>query len=519
MSIPATLPGADSPSRTGRLALALLILLAPLAMALSAPVNHDEDQYLGAALFVREWVPYRDFASLQPPLHAWVLAPVIALFPGWGFLAARIATALIASLMLALFHRIAIRAGARWRAATIATLLFVCTTIFHIGASLARNDILPVLLLVLGIGAAIGDRRRPAAIWPLLAGLCLGLAVSSKISYAPPAAALALWFLIAAESRPQWRARWIAAALAGIGTLIGLLPLILSALTAPEALFWGLVRFGIAGPHDYYTQWGQGYWLTPPGKLQRLFRVMAEGSSLPVLILWLVIRLRAVVRGNGARQWSDIERLTDLMILAGLAATWGPTPSWRQYALPLLPPLYLWFALRITASPIRVRAAVIVLALFAVAGLARPARDVAAAVQDGSPVLRSEARAQTIAAILTDQHVTGVLTTPYIHAAMDSGHPLDPRLATGVFVLRNHGLISPAKAAQYRVLTYETLFAQLDSAPPPAILTNIEKPSEMFPQLPDSELRRYAVLRGYRLHPLPGGVGELWIYPKAAISR
>jgi hypothetical protein len=197
-------------------------------------------------------------------------------------------------------------------------------------------------------------------------------------------------------------------------------------------------------------------------------------------------------------------------MLGALTAAWAPTPSWRQYLLPLLPPLFAWLALRLTQRPLRLRALWLVIGLFALAGLARPLRDLTGTVRNGSPILDAEQRAHAIAAALPRPDT---VTTASIHAGLDSRHDLDPRLATGVFVLRNHSLLDAARAARFRVLTRETLFAQLDRRPPHAILTGIEQRDDMLGEPGDAELARYAAARGYRLQHLAGGVGELWTYP------
>jgi len=87
--------------------IACLVCLAmslPL-LALIAPVNHDETQYLAASyLRSKGLVPFRDFLFLQTPLQVFAFAQLFDWFPGHSLPTARVATGLIGSAtMLGLF--------------------------------------------------------------------------------------------------------------------------------------------------------------------------------------------------------------------------------------------------------------------------------------------------------------------------------------------------------------------------------------------------------------------------------
>ncbi|MBI5506217.1 MAG: glycosyltransferase family 39 protein [Deltaproteobacteria bacterium] len=482
---------------------ALLVL-----MALAAPVNHDEDQYLGAAALVRDAAIYRDFMSLQTPLHAYVFAP-LTLLTGWSFLAMRVATALLAAATLALVYAAQRLLGVGRRTAMLATALLLCCTAFQVGASVVRNDILPALLLALAIVAAL--RALDGAAWsaPLAAGLCVGLAIAAKISYAPFAPALCLALLLPAHpAQPIFGRRIVMSTVAGIGVLAGMLPAVLCFARAPEAFWWGVVAFARSAPHAYYGASGQAPWLTPWGKLLRLLLVAAEGPALPALVVWLVASRRA--HDGAARR---ARSLLGLFVLAGLVAAFLPAAGWRQYLLPALPPLFILLGTILTEPDDRRRAWGTLLVLFALAGLARPARDAAVALAEGSPVLRTERSAHRIGATLRAAGISGRLATVSVHAVVDSGHEFDHRFATGVFVARSRGLLSIEAADAFHVLTADGVARAFDRAPPGAILTGHEQPSDTFPLRQDATLRDYALAHAYVLHPVAGDDGELWLAP------
>lgn len=490
--------GGSLPILRARFALPFLALLLA-AMALAAPVNHDEDQYVAAATLASHAVLYRDFLSLQTPLHAWVFAP-LALIPGWAFLAMRLATALLAGGTLALVHALQRALGVERRAALLATALLACCTAFQVGASVVRNDMLPALLMTLGLAALLRlSGWRGAA----LAGLCVGLSISAKLSYAPFAPALCLALLLPGDA--PFRQRLGTATMAGGSVLAGMLPIFLYWIWAPEAFWWGVVGFARTAPQAYYAGTGLGFWLTPLGKVARLLLVALEGPALLALLLRLAWRGR-----------TRTDRGIDLFLIAGLVAAFLPTPSWRQYLLPALPPLFVGLGLAWRRPP---RLLITLLALFTLVGLARPARDMVTAAGDGWPAFLVERHAHALGRALDQAGVSGPVATTSVHAVLDSGHAFDPRFAPGAFVLRNHHLLDAAKAARLHVLTAETLAPAFDRVPPQAILTGYEIPSDMFPVRQDEALRDYALSHAYVLHRAPGDDGELFLAPSKPWSR
>ena len=498
---------AAAPSASLCAAFLSALLLLPLLMALTAPVNHDEDQYVGAAALIGHAVIYRDFMSLQTPLHAYVFAPLMAAGT-WAFPAMRAATALLASITLLLAYRAQRWLGAGWRRAMGATLLLLCCTAFQVGASVVRNDILPALLLTIAIIAAVRALRRAGGVAALPAGLAIGLAISAKASYAPFAPALCLGLLLLPQpARPRFGQRLAIGCIAGTGVLIGLLPAFLCWYRAPDAFWWGVVIFARTAPQAYYAASGQAGWLTPEGKLLRLLLVALEGPALAVMLLRLAGRPRA----SGEAGASAI-RLLDIFTVAGLVAAFIPTPSWRQYLLPALPSLFITFGLIPGGGRARdrIRAGLL---LFALVGLARPARDVALAVVDGSPPLHAARSARMTEAELAAAGIEGPVATVSIHAVLGARQGFDIRFATGPFITRESGLLNPARATAFHVAPADMVAMSFDRSPPSAILTGDEHPSEMFPLRQDQPLRDYAVAHAYRLHRLPGDDGELFIAP------
>ena len=64
----------------------LLLALALAALAMARPIDHDESQYVAAAvLSAHGLMPYRDFAYLQTPLQPLLFAPIASLGGIWAW--------------------------------------------------------------------------------------------------------------------------------------------------------------------------------------------------------------------------------------------------------------------------------------------------------------------------------------------------------------------------------------------------------------------------------------------------
>lgn len=489
-----------------------LLTLVLLMLSLFAPLDHDEGQYVGAVAMMRHGLPYRDFAYLQTPLQPLLFAPLAWIAKGWLFPALRIANALLASGAVALLWLAARRAGASMRGAAIAAMALLCTQMLLFAASVARNDALPLMLMIAGLAAflpLLGEgRRAPAA---LCAGLLLGAAASAKISYGLPAAALGLFALI------HWRTIGAShVAQLAIGGMLGGLPTVWLLYVAPDAAWFGIIDYSLKAPVEWRLLNGQAFMLQWPLSLARLLRYLAQGCGM--------IALAATCAVAGRRR-TPIERLLDMMILAGLAAAWLPRPIYVQYLGPLLPALLARFALLVDAPFWRRRAGRTLIAIGLCAGVAEAALSSGRNLLLGhSPVLaigrdvramdQALSDAGLSAAGLSDTGLSGPIATLSPARAVDARLPLDRRFITGPFLLRTRAVLTPAQAHAFHAATWRTVAADLDRAPPAALLTGGEMaPGPAAPHGLDAPLANWAIVRGYRPVMLPSGETTLFIRP------
>ncbi|MDE0947494.1 MAG: glycosyltransferase family 39 protein, partial [Sphingobium sp.] len=228
--------------------LAMLVISWFAGLALATPFDHDESQYVAGALFSTKMLIFRDFLYLQPPLHAWAYAPVAWAFPTTMVIAMRLVTAMTALGTLAALWAAQRRAGVSRSSATIATLLIATTAAFQFTASVVRNDMLPTLLSSLALLLVMAALRSDRLLYWLGAGLLFGLAIATKLNFAPLGLAVGL-FAIANRGRCGLPAAMMLAA----GALIGTLPMLLIGAAAPEAFIYGVLHYGAVAPHAWYA--------------------------------------------------------------------------------------------------------------------------------------------------------------------------------------------------------------------------------------------------------------------------
>lgn len=497
-----------APVRTRAVPLAIILALALTLWfgltAIATPFDHDESQYIAGAYFSSRLMIFRDFLYLQPPLHSWTFAPLAWLFPSHMVLAMRLATAVTALCALGLLWLAQRAAGVSRDSAAIATLLMASTAAFQFTASVVRNDMLPLLLSVMGMGIALLALQHCKPRYWVASGFAFGLAISAKLSFAPLGLAVGL-FALGTGGRCGMKA----ASLLALGGLAGLVPTLLAWALAPSAFFYGVVTFAATGPFAWYAANGAGGELSLAEKLLDLLKWLASGPALVALLLltanWFVTRGR--IRSPG-------RRLALWMVAGGLVGAAGPTPTHVQYIAPLLPPLALalgYFLDDARRWPFAMREGALgLLALAAIPGLMGATRDVSAMARTGSPILEATTAAHWAGSLVRGISGDDEVVTLSPQMIVDSGLKLDPRFAAGPFVYRTGWTMTQAGARAVNAMTPETL-ADLDRNPPEAILVGYEGGTRKLPLRPDDGLIAYARARAYRMVAMPDGVGRLYV--------
>jgi hypothetical protein len=448
-----------------------LLLVAFLALAMARPIDHDESQYVAAAvLSAKGLLPYRDYAYLQTPLQPLLMAPVAALAGAWAWPALRLVNALLGWLTVAGVYVAARRSGAGERAALIAALGLAACDILLFSAAMARNDALPAALLA---GAMVAMAGRPTRGNGVLTGLLLAGAAAAKISYALPAAAVGLWALWRRE-RPGWV---VLGALAPAMLVAWLWRL------APADALFGVLTFPAKAPAEFYAD--RPWKLSLAAKAVDTLKFLALGPALLAAVT--AVRGRAL---QGPWCW---------LALAGLIAALLPEPTWRQYWLPALPPLFVMAALGIERRP-PTRAMRLAAVPFVAAGLAPSLIALAAG---GGMFLAMRERA-AIGEALNAHGPVATLSPQFV------ANP-DPRFAAGPFAFRIRRFLSPNDEVARGIVTPRTLTAQFAAHPPGAILIGGEGKWTSGTDGADAPLEAWARSNGWRRVPLASRRFRLWV--------
>lgn len=463
----------------------LLLALALAALAMARPIDHDESQYVAAAvLSAHGLMPYRDFAYLQTPLQPLLLAPVAGLAGIWTWPALRLVNALLGAAAVGFVYRAARIGGAGQRVGLSATGLFACSDILLFSIGTARNDALPVALLAGALPFIVAaDRGAATKLTAMLAGLLLAGAAATKISYALPAAAYGLYALRHRRHRPQFL---VIGALPALSLVAG------TWWTSQDAFVAEVLRFPSLAPGEYYAAAGRLWKLSYAAKAIDTLKFLALGPALLAVIL--------CVRDRRASRLEAI----DWMAIAGLIAALLPFPTWRQYLLPMLPPLFVRLALVLETRPPG-RAAIGAGGVFAAAGLipsllALSAWPMAAAMRSGTAIGAALTRAHVLEPVAT-------LSPQFLPAARRLP---DPRFATGPFYFRSNTLFLPAEEARFGLVSQARLASGL-AIRPAAILTGGEGAWTSGDDRLDARLADWAGRAGYTRVDVPDTRFRLYI--------
>ncbi|WP_440978934.1 DUF2029 domain-containing protein [Sphingomonas pseudosanguinis] len=391
----------------------LAVLLCALAIA--RPVDHDESQYVAAAMLSGAGlIPYRDYAYLQTPLQPLLFAPIAWASGRWVWPVLRLVNALLGLAAIAGVYHAARLWGADRRAAHWAAGLFATCDILLFAVGTARNDALPAALLAWAlVGVARGERGDASRGTAILTGLVLAAAAAAKISYALPAVAYGLWALAHRGHRPGW-------VVAGTLPVIVLIAALYAA--APEGFLFGVLHFPSQAPAEYYA--ARPWKLSWAAKLIDSLKFLTLGPALIGVVLVMRKRPPAVLV---------------LLMIGGAIGAVLPFPTWRQYWLPLLPPLFVALALLWHVAPPapRWRGA---LAFFAMVGLV-PTLITLIGRDEAMSLPAALGEGQRVAATMDRIGVTGPVATLAPQMLAVTGRMPHPDFATGPFYFRSRALL------------------------------------------------------------------------------
>lgn len=502
---PRTFPPHPVASYRSLLVITLFALMALLALA--APIDHDEDQYVAAVMLTAKFRPFADFLMLQTPLQAYVAAPLLALFPGWSLVALREANAALAAGLIILTGLVARSAGAERRVSLLAGLMTLSSSAFLFSASVFRNDMLPAVLAAASMLAVLHalKQERGSRAW-LTAGLAGGLAASAKVSYAMPLAGTALF--LAGYLLGKRRDSFLPVTIPFLaGAMLGLAPMAFVMARAPAQAWYGIIQYALMAPGEWYQLNGSGWMMSSWHTARVALATLLSGPAL----LALILVLRGTPGDRHDRPRGSARAYLLVMTAANFLAAVMPMPSREQYYVPLLLPLFALFALDLSAARRRSQRLGWAIAAFMAAGLTPRLLILAGALGSNQwPALAATAESHWVGREIRRAGLNGPLATLNARLVVDSGLPLDRRFATGAFFYRTGDSVPDRDQAMMHVVSPRTMGRSLDIDPPAAILTGYENSHNVDRIGLDGPLSRYAQTHGYRQIRSPFGSASLF---------
>ena len=495
------------PALERRVSLALLAVcwLLCAATALTEPLDRDEHMYLTAARLSGELQLYEDFAFLQTPYSVGVYRLVLALTPDpWTLLPARGMKILVTGAMIALLFVALRRLGARpLLAAGLVTLLYQNEQIRET-ASLARNYDFAQISILAGICLVplrAGDDDGP---WRMIAvGMLAAVAVGFKLTYAPLAALLVAWPLVAAGGRRLTHAGWI-----GVGAFTGMLPAVAVMVGVdPAALQFNLLEYHFLNA-ELHSATGYEPLASLWDRISRTGGNLLAREQRPLFAMTVFAVTLNVAPWSRPRTWTPGYRAWFVLIFLVAAAIMAAVPRPIQGAY--FGPAYFGMVLFVAVASDRLSTqgarAVLVLCLVTAA--------ISAAMNAGYEV-------RVLTRALDPDHWTGVtlhrngeqvaalaapglpVLTTHPLVALEGGRTIYPELATGEFTWRAGKLLGDEQRTLIRSTSEESFADLLVARPPGAVITE----SDAFW---DEPLAVWAAEAGWIEHVLDDARVRVW---------
>jgi 4-amino-4-deoxy-L-arabinose transferase-like glycosyltransferase len=488
--------------------------------AMRAGGSHDEHQFIASAQLLVDHglLPYRDYAYFHLPNLVFVYG-LLFRFTAYKLLAARLLSALLVTAIaglvfyftLDLFRKepkmIGLAAGCG------SVLLLMANPLLAYAGSLAWNHSLAMFLALL---AAIllwqGARGARPAWWVFGSGLCLGLAVGTRLSFLSALVPFAVALYIYPGARPAKRWMGLAVYFAA-GFLLAMLPALALFAIAPAQFIFGNFTYpnlntiyraeiGFFGPPNPMTSFEKlaYFWeqiLPQPGNLLLFVALLFWGYTCGLVEVW--------------QRKRDRFAFIFFLLLAPFVG-WGalaPTPAWDQYYAAPVPFAVLAIVLGLAALVRRYPAQsgwflAIFLQMVILANLYQGGdyRRITFLLypETWRPLIVHDLGQQ--AAELSQGGAVLTLAPLY---PLEGGASIYPEFATGPFAWRTAPWLTPQERSTFKMISEEDLGGFLETQAPVAILVGFEP-------LLEEPLIDYALAHGYSWVELTPENG-LWLSP------
>lgn len=314
----------------GLVTLALFVVIAEWL-----PLDLDEAYYVIAGTIVSAGkVPYRDFFFPQTPLSAYVFGAWSSAF-GVGFVNSRYLGAILAA-ATGLLITVVVRRRVGIGSAVIALGYYVLSIQVVLWMPRLKTYGMSSLIAMSALVCVTSSRIR----WgrALAAGLLSGLAISARLLFFPIPAVVLIGILLRADlSRSQRRTY---CGLAFLGSCLGMLPLLATAVSAPSAFLFDNISYHALrdGNEALIDNFGQKFHVLRS-------QINLRGASRREAVQFLALVPVSIATLFGRREGERHLKVFPLAALSLLVVSFLPSPVYRQYLVTVVPPAILAAAL------------------------------------------------------------------------------------------------------------------------------------------------------------------------------
>ena len=463
---------------------------------MGAGLNHDEHQFIapGALLSRHGLLPFRDYPIFHLQNLSFVYAALDRLSSHF-ILATKSFSVLCATMVATLIAGVCARhQNGRWRFGLPAILLVMlfCDPLFACTSGKTWNHDFPTLWTVAALVCMVETQARESLWLAALAGLAIGMAIGTRLTFAPVVIPLCLAPFVFPM---PWSRRLRFALTAALGAGIALLPTLwLWALSPDQFVFDNLQfpRLRLLDPMDTRVHKTITFW-----RKVRFFFKEVVFSSWPIFVAYALSSFRAIGQSLRAPSLSFGSLLVAATLPFVLVGCFAPSRYQYQHYFAFIPLMALGAAYgskELVANGATIRyALLILLAVFSIMlNIHGTEKGGYAWIGElGRPAKWFPMRAHLLGQKMHGIVPAGKVLTLAPAWPIEAGLDIYPEFANGPFAWRSAHLLEATKRAQFRIIAPEDLDDFLARDPPSAILTGFETDELEKP------LRHYAERNGY----------------------
>ncbi|HMB94858.1 MAG TPA: hypothetical protein VKK61_02340 [Tepidisphaeraceae bacterium] len=457
-----------------------LLLALLLTHSMFKRLDHDEHQFIssGALLARHALIPYRDYPYFHMP---YLVAIYAALFHATDhlLLAARLFSTACAFLIVLLVELFIIdllkplKYRTRLLIQTTVLIILIGNPLFIVTSGRSWNHDLPTLLTLLAfLMICFGLRNKNSTSWRFIsAGALMGLAVGTRLTFAPAAVILPLSLLCINGIDKQNRGR-----LAGyflFGLIAALLPVGFLFMMAPHQFIFGNFKYPFYNTLYRSTE----HFATAMNLLGKAAFVLIGLFSQPATLVLTTLCIASTITMTRLIKWRS-QQMVELQLLFALIAglligTFAPTPLYLQYFYTPMVFMILTAAYGMAISPVKTKwiAGFIITALLSLPYVATNYYPIwrLFSFHNWIPVQVHETGQRIVASAGHGR----VLTLAPIFAL--EGHAeIYPELSTGPFAWRIAPFVPESEEHALDTLDTDDLDTALSDRPPAIVLVGVE---------------------------------------------